>query len=365
MTREHKLALIFGFALVLVVGLLISDNFSASHKATPGGPSTAEALQQPLTSDMVALHGADTAKPVVAQAPVAPATGSGLINPENPASGNPGTMNLASNTPGGSGMGSSILEMGKRVGSTFGDAITDLGNGHTPPAGAQTEQVLHTDSPKFEAGMQPPEPTSGAPASSDGLNGPGNNTDALTGEHGKKKLPLQPHTEPSSKPSAKQYQIAEGDTFWKIAKKLYGDPSLAEALKVYNKDRIGKNGQLRVGGSLLVPEKAELKGGKSDDKTALPIPTKDKVEKLTSDKPGPGLKGAKETSAKTAKDATKPEPKAKATTYVVKAGDTLEKIAAKLLGSPSKVQALIDANKDLIDSEDEIKVGDKLTIPAR
>ncbi|MFN7020841.1 MAG: hypothetical protein ACK4WH_05885, partial [Phycisphaerales bacterium] len=33
MTREHKLALIIGFTLVLVVGVLISDHFSKAHEA--------------------------------------------------------------------------------------------------------------------------------------------------------------------------------------------------------------------------------------------------------------------------------------------------------------------------------------------
>ena len=60
MTREHKLALIVGFALFLVVGVLVSDHFSSARKSQPGsgisalGPREAGAssIQPPVTGTM-------------------------------------------------------------------------------------------------------------------------------------------------------------------------------------------------------------------------------------------------------------------------------------------------------------------------
>jgi nucleoid-associated protein YgaU len=52
------------------------------------------------------------------------------------------------------------------------------------------------------------------------------------------------------------------------------------------------------------------------------------------------------------------------TTYTVKAGDTLSKIAQQLLGNASAYQAIFEANRDQLTDPDKIKPGQILKIPA-
>ena len=53
------------------------------------------------------------------------------------------------------------------------------------------------------------------------------------------------------------------------------------------------------------------------------------------------------------------------TSYTVKAGDTLSKIAKDHLGNASSYMAIFEANRDQLSDPDEIKPGQVLKIPAR
>jgi nucleoid-associated protein YgaU len=62
--------------------------------------------------------------------------------------------------------------------------------------------------------------------------------------------------------------------------------------------------------------------------------------------------------------ATTSAPTAGASTYTVKAGDTLSKIAKELLGSASAYPQIFEANRDQLSDPDKIKPGQVLKIPA-
>jgi len=49
--------------------------------------------------------------------------------------------------------------------------------------------------------------------------------------------------------------------------------------------------------------------------------------------------------------------------YVVKAGDTLRKIAKETLGDAERWSEIYEANKDKVKNPDVIKAGQELTIP--
>jgi nucleoid-associated protein YgaU len=53
------------------------------------------------------------------------------------------------------------------------------------------------------------------------------------------------------------------------------------------------------------------------------------------------------------------------TTYTVKAGDTLSKIAKELLGSASAYPQIFEANRDQLSDPDKIRPGQVLKIPAK
>ncbi|MGB8509981.1 MAG: LysM peptidoglycan-binding domain-containing protein, partial [Pyrinomonadaceae bacterium] len=50
-------------------------------------------------------------------------------------------------------------------------------------------------------------------------------------------------------------------------------------------------------------------------------------------------------------------------TYTVQAGDTLSKIAKEYYGDSAQYHAIYEANKDKLDSADDVKVGQELRIP--
>ena len=54
---------------------------------------------------------------------------------------------------------------------------------------------------------------------------------------------------------------------------------------------------------------------------------------------------------------------AKASTYTVKAGDTLSKIAKEHLGNANSYMAIFEANRDQLSDPDKIKPGQVLKIP--
>ena len=51
--------------------------------------------------------------------------------------------------------------------------------------------------------------------------------------------------------------------------------------------------------------------------------------------------------------------------YTVKAGDTLSVIAEKVYGDAAKFDVIFEANKDILSSADDIKVGQELKIPPK
>jgi len=59
-----------------------------------------------------------------------------------------------------------------------------------------------------------------------------------------------------------------------------------------------------------------------------------------------------------------PAASAKATTYTVKAGDTLSQIAKDHLGSAGAYMKIFEANKDQLTDPDKIKPGQVLKIPS-
>jgi nucleoid-associated protein YgaU len=61
--------------------------------------------------------------------------------------------------------------------------------------------------------------------------------------------------------------------------------------------------------------------------------------------------------------AAAPAPKADVRVYEVVAGDTLGAIAQKYYGKASAYMKIFEANRDILDNPDLIKVGQKLKIP--
>jgi len=144
-----------------------------------------------------------------------------------------------------------------------------------------------------------------------------------------------PLAAPEPEPQPRRYVVQANDSLYSIARDLYGRGTLWRRIRDANRDLVGSDGELiRPGQTLIIPPAGTSRATRS-----------------------PG-------------DAQSLEPArgstfAVAQTYTVKPGDSLERIAISLLGSASRVDDIVELNRELIDDPDTIRVGMELRIPGR
>jgi nucleoid-associated protein YgaU len=242
MTRENKLALVIGFGLMLFVGILVSDHFSAQRF----DPATVAQAEEPAQVDVIQLE----------------TFGEQALAPVSPA---PGSVDLAIN-----------------------------GNSQIPGAPAAGE--LTVISPNDPAGP----------------------------------VALAVETAVTDGTPVRFHKVKKGDTFWQIAKREYGDGSLGEKLKDYNKAVAPDAARLAIDSELRLPPLDVLKPGAA-----------------------PAAAGEAVAAAKPA------APRAPAT-YTVRKGDTAYAIARK---QGVKVADLLQQNG--IKDPAALKPGQSIRIPSK
>ncbi|MEM1423280.1 MAG: LysM peptidoglycan-binding domain-containing protein [Planctomycetota bacterium] len=200
MTREQKLALIMGFALVLVVGVLVSDHFS---KAGQG-----DALRTDGIDTAVAGGSYEQPRQLLVNSSLIDNT---FATPETaPAP--------APNPDRGSAAGSS-RGFFDQMREQMNDVAGDLGS--LPTAAMRTE-------PRDEPAAIP------------------------EFKMGESNLTLD------RRDGARIYRVKPDDNLWKIAQREYGDGGLYTRLAEFNHDRVGDGGTIREGASLLIPDREVL-----------------------------------------------------------------------------------------------------------
>ncbi|MEM7682199.1 MAG: LysM peptidoglycan-binding domain-containing protein [Planctomycetota bacterium] len=127
-----------------------------------------------------------------------------------------------------------------------------------------------------------------------------------------------------------EHRVALGETLTSIAVLHYGSAGYADTLAEANPDVVGPQGQVRAGAVLAVPVRGEALGVGLD-----PV------------------------ALETATAAYQPPRRIK-----VKAGETLSEIAARELGSAGAWKQLLEANRDQMDSDRDLRSGMTLKVPA-
>lgn len=353
MTREHKLALILAFSVLLVVGLLVGDHFSKARK--PQGAGVVDVAQATGTSS----------------------PGLGIIDPT--AIQEPARTAIAPTTP--VGPGTSLTVGDTRGGATVENTI-QMGSARPPqqaPAADPTIEALRRRLEAVSSGT-----SAGTPPGLTTIDPP------VTGPSRSEPTTITPppaSTNPLGLPVStekeKMHPVAEGETLYGIAKAAYGDGALWEKLAKYNASRV-KGSSVRVGVTLRIPPKDVLLGkavlATDQNQNTRPVPagtqsrpvsapTTGTPTRITSGEVSPPTRPAIGMPLVQDEPATSPAPRttpaARPKTYTVKAGDTLGKIAGEVLGSSKKWEQLLDANSDQIESPEELKVGMVLKVPAK
>lgn len=325
-TREHKLALIVGFALVLVLAVLFSDHLSKARAVEQS------AELQVASSKQVGASPKGLKPPSqIIESETAAAGGTAATRPPLPGITPPQTIVAQADAP-----------------ATTLPPITEPNVVKTAAAGDATlpheqfDMVPDTSVRRSDLPVEVQKVTE------------------TVGTSGK----------PVSAQAMKRHDVREGESVYSIAKSVYGDGSLWPKLRDFNKGKINDNGSMRSGVTLMLPPKDVLLG-----EAVLAPEGKVNPQPLTPGaKPGPtpakpdsrDLRPGRETRiAGTAgqNDSGTPGAKSAFSTYTVKKGDVLEDVARRTLGSPSRWRDIADANRGI--DPNVLKVGQTLRIPAR
>lgn len=325
-TRELKLSLIIGFVLVVVVAMLFSDYMSKANRSD---------LDNRLVSQPQLTHPAPK-EPVVTLT-----TGHDSTTPESSplaelAAANPATPQLVEPAP-------AVEIIQSREVAYAGDrslekAVRDIG-------GSITNGEIHTPPPLITPLKTPAKPGTGPKSNTLPADeppkafGPDLNRPSGLSEGIKKPAILDAPAQgtPAQPTKAdREYTIADGDSAYLIAKKFYGKGELWRKLQAANPDRIGANGEVRVGAKIKVPQVASPIA-----KPAGPV-VLDKVI----DKPVAPAKPA-------------------GRTYTVKKGDSLQAIATRELKAATRADEILKLNADQLSNANVLKVGMVLKMPAK
>ncbi len=305
MSRELKLALILGFAAVMVVGVLISDHMSGARSArieertlqtpplaltppsAPTGGGYEPAPQQGVNDQHFAQVLPDNA-PTFVEQPAAPQ--------QDP------PVEIA--------MGERPSDTTADSGSTRTSAFNDF-LAWSEKQGVRFEEIRPT-TPLMETETR--------------------RTPTQTPDRA---LPNPPVIGGGNAPSGETtHTVREGETLWAIAETYYGDGSLYARIEEANKGRMGKGGALYVGAKLVIP------GATNTARQAATTPTRAPEKPATSK---PAAKGDR--------------------FHVVKKGETLGDIAKEQLGSARRWPEIVKLNSSVIRDPDNVPAGVRLRLP--
>lgn len=347
MTRELKLALIVGFALVLLVTVLISDHLSKARKAqlagnvtdAPTGVATTpnETAPGPVVTINQGTGGGVLAQPaLIGPAPTDP--NAGLVI-KDPAKDPTITSQIANRGGEPMPVGSTLPPMVSLDSASISNGLPSstpllpggpVSGGQTPD-GAAMHETRPTLGPGFDAQAQ--QPLNATTVALDPT--------AKTSEAVVKKA--EEATKPAKASDERWHTVASGESAYSIAKKYYGKGELWTKLKAANGDRMGDKGQVRVGVRLRVPDAPGASSKESPANATAP-----KSEGKPKDRMIAEFKPAKPAGPRS---------------YTVQKGDTLGTIAQKQLGSSKRMDDILKANKD-IRNPNALRVGSKLLLPA-
>jgi nucleoid-associated protein YgaU len=171
--------------------------------------------------------------------------------------------------------------------------------------------------------------------------------------------PLQPPVaEPASPVRMPTYKVQPGDTLIRIARKFYGPDRVDQYVRIRQANNLSNDLALTVGKELVIPPPA----------ATVSAPVQGSMRPDTARPPGGGSyreMDLNELQRHLASLSARPAQPARASTYVVRAGENLATIAGKVLGDASRAGAMkiFNANRNKMRGIDDLRVGMELRIP--
>lgn len=361
-TREHKLALIVGFSLILLVGVLVSDHVSSSKRPSINQVAQSESVvtkqNMPKGVDpraVLALPG----ESALAQAPAPRDVGFGTSASADPLAGLTAPpvvpVTISQTKP---STVDRLLDASKDVGKDALDEVVRLAGG----------SIDRSSDGRSVIRLPGPVPAAGTSRTADAAKPARTPTSqAAVADKAERLAPVR-QSDVLAVEAMKFHTVVEDDTLFEIAKKYYGTGHIWQRLAEANNL---KGGQVRLGQKLRIPSRESLMGT-AQAAPKIADPTARLAEAATT-RVDEGRKDAKparqapqaapQRSPQRQNAAPAQRPRTELATYTVRRGDTLKEIAQRTLGSTSRWRELADLNK--IEDADDLQAGKILRLPRR
>ncbi|MEM6854012.1 MAG: LysM peptidoglycan-binding domain-containing protein [Planctomycetota bacterium] len=337
MAQETKVGLLIGLALILLVGLVLSDLFTGST------PESAEASSRAVTE-----FGPEAQAGIYDQA-------TPPINPQ--ATGRNGFDRMpgfATDPPQNYGTPTQVPPV-----ESWSPPTRSINPGPADREPTLPELTVEPPSPRLDT-LEARDPVARFNQSLEAMRlaieNPIEETPELAAipsrvEEAEASMPsLDPSVAPTRGTTYIHY-VQAGQTLSEIARSYYGNPEFAAAIAETNPTKVDREGQVRAGARLEIPEL----GSSVFSRLFQPVHEEHAVR---IDGAIPALPGRPE-------GPTAEVPRSSSPIEIeVMPGDTLSELAAEHLGSSRRWQELIDANRDRLTSAAELRSGMKLRIPS-
>ncbi|MCC5831375.1 MAG: LysM peptidoglycan-binding domain-containing protein [Phycisphaeraceae bacterium] len=143
--------------------------------------------------------------------------------------------------------------------------------------------------------------------------------------------------DPSPPGETRTHRVANGESLWTIAERYYGRGSDWELIRDANPQHVGRNGSVRDGVVLIIPDRSREDGGVA---------------------PGTGGTTTEERRSEP-RDTAPPRQR----THTVRQNDTLWSIAQQYLNDGNRYREIVELNRQSIPNPDRLTVGVELRIP--
>lgn len=301
MTRETKIGLLLGMCVILLIGIIISDQLSQPQQDPADFTDFAAETQRSIE--------ATDAAPSYTATP-------GIGKPDTPAGGSSPVIEPPSNF------------------------FIPNDRSTSPNAQRQADATEAQDSSPELALLNNVEEAPASRGSNDSV------TTVTVGETDAELphrtpvtyIPTPPtRTPPVTRPgtSAIRHTVQKNETLTGIAQRYYGDGDAWRVIAQANPDTVTPNGHTRQGVVLNIPKRDDVLNGSLFERAGSETTTR----------------------------VTPTNNRTSAKIIEVRSGDTLSELATKHLGSAALWEDLLDANRDKLDDPTDLQVGMKLRLP--
>lgn len=312
MTRETKVGLLVGMGVILLIGIIVSDHLSMAQKQTPPDMTDYGSIAQSSLN----AQGTGMQTIPVTQAPVAAAA------PQQPLP-TPSQFDAQRDAQHNAPYDTRVQVASQQQPNGYPAPATDIAiTGQMPaPVARSAEPVSNELAAAMDAHINQPAVR---------IN-PDFETAALASS-------VNVAQRPTQGPQPSIHYVQSGETLYAIANRYYNNGELWHIIRQANPNLVRSDNTVNLGARLLIPNKAllpELLRQNPQAATLLSQVTNDPATAIPS------------------------TPRS----VIVKPGDTLSGLASQYLGTSRRWQELLDANKDKMDTPQDLRVGMTINLP--